>query len=70
LVFACAACAFLFANNAIAFPGERVPYRAAHVAHRVVYGADRHIVTASETSNCSAHAALISTVATALCRRD
>ena len=45
LAFACAIVAqFLVTPEATAFPGERMPYRAAHFAHRVVYSIDRHVV--------------------------
>jgi len=44
LIFACAAFAFLFANSAIAFPGERIPYRAAHFASKVVTKVDNHVI--------------------------
>jgi len=35
---------FLFAQGAFAFPGERMPYRAAHFAGRVAYKIDRHVI--------------------------
>ena len=35
---------FFFAQEASAFPGERILYRTAHVAHRVAYGFNRHVV--------------------------
>ena len=36
--------AFLCAQNASAFPGERMPYRAAHFAGKVAYKIDNHVV--------------------------
>jgi len=44
LILVCTACAFLFANGAVAFPGERIPYRAVHFAHRVASKVDTHVV--------------------------
>jgi len=35
---------FLFAQGAFAFPGQRMPYRAAHFAGRVAYNIDRHVI--------------------------
>ena len=35
---------FLFAQGAAAFPGERMPYRAAHFAHKVAYKINYHVV--------------------------
>jgi hypothetical protein len=35
---------FLFTPDAVAFPGERMPYRVAHFARKVVYKVDRHVV--------------------------
>jgi hypothetical protein len=35
---------FLCAQNAAAFPGERMPYRAAHFAHKVAYHINYHVV--------------------------
>lgn len=35
---------FLFAQGAAAFPGERMPYRAAHFAGKVAYKIDKHVV--------------------------
>ena len=35
---------FLWSSNAAAFPGERMPYRAAHFAGRVVHNVDRHVI--------------------------
>jgi len=35
---------FLCAQNASAFPGERMPYRAAHFAQKVAYKIDNHVV--------------------------
>ena len=35
---------FLSAQNAGAFPGERLPYRTAHFAHRVAYNINYHVV--------------------------
>ena len=44
-IFAAAVCAtFLCAQNASAFPGERMPYRAAHFAGKVAYKIDNHVV--------------------------
>ena len=39
-----AAVAFLFAQSAFAFPGERMSYRAAHFAGKVAYKIDRHVI--------------------------
>jgi len=36
--------AFLCAQNASAFPGERMPYRAAHFAGKVANKIDKHVV--------------------------
>jgi hypothetical protein len=45
LVLVCAATAqFFLAQNATAFPGERIPYRAAHFAHNVAYNINYHVV--------------------------
>ena len=45
LVSAAAVCAmFLYTQNASAFPGERMPYRAAHFAQKVAYKVDNHVV--------------------------
>ena len=45
LVFVAAVCAmFLYAQNAGAFPGERMPYRAAHFAGKVAHKIDNHVV--------------------------
>jgi hypothetical protein len=35
---------FLCAQNASAFPGERMPYRAAHFAGKVAAKIDNHVV--------------------------
>jgi hypothetical protein len=35
---------FLCVPNATAFPGERIPYRAAHFAQKVAYKIDNHVV--------------------------
>jgi len=44
-VLACAVLApFLLAQEAGAFPGERVLDKTAQVAHRVAYGFNRHVV--------------------------
>jgi len=44
-ILACAGLApFLLAQEAGAFPGERVLDKTAHVAHRVAYGFNRHVV--------------------------
>ena len=45
MVLVCAAAVqFLFAQNAPAFPGERIPYRAAHFAGKVAYKVDNHVI--------------------------
>jgi hypothetical protein len=36
--------ALLGAPNAVAFPGERMPYRAAHFAGRVAQNIDHHVI--------------------------
>lgn len=38
------ATAFLSAQSAPAFPGQRMPYKAAHFANRVAYKIDRHVI--------------------------
>jgi hypothetical protein len=43
-IFAVSALTFLFAQSAFAFPGERMPYRAAHFAHRIGYAINYHVV--------------------------
>ena len=45
-VFAAAVLAttFLCAQNASAFPGERMPYRAAHFAGKVANKIDNHVI--------------------------
>ena len=43
-ILAVLALTFLFAQGAFAFPGKRMPYRAAHFADRVVYKIDRHVI--------------------------
>ena len=44
-VFAAAVLAmFLCVQNASAFPGERMPWRAAHFASKVAYNVDRHVI--------------------------
>ena len=43
-ILAALAMTFLFAQGASAFPGERMPYRAAHFAGRVAYKIDRHVI--------------------------
>jgi hypothetical protein len=44
-IFAAAICAtFLCAQNASAFPGQRLPYRAAHFAGKVANKIDRHVI--------------------------
>ena len=44
-IVAAAVCAtFLCAQNASAFPGERLPYRAAHFAGKVAYKIDDHVI--------------------------
>jgi hypothetical protein len=35
---------FLWAQAAAAFPGERMPYRAAHLAGKVAYKIDKHVI--------------------------
>ena len=35
---------FLYAQNASAFPGERMPYRAGHFAGKVAANIDNHVV--------------------------
>jgi len=35
---------FLCTQNANAFPGERMPYRAAHFAQKVAYKVDNHVI--------------------------
>lgn len=35
---------FACASNVNAFPGERMPYRAAHFAGRVVHNVDNHVI--------------------------
>ena len=35
---------FLSVQPAAAFPGERMPYRAAHFAHKVAYNINYHVV--------------------------
>jgi hypothetical protein len=45
LIFAPAVLAtFLCVQTASAFPGERMPYRAAHFAGKVAYKIDRHVI--------------------------
>lgn len=45
LILVCAATVqFFVAQNADAFPGERIPYRAAHFAQKVAYNIDSHAV--------------------------
>jgi hypothetical protein len=36
--------ALLGAQNAVAFPGERMPYRAAHFAGKVAQKVDSHVI--------------------------
>jgi hypothetical protein len=44
-IFACAVLApFFVAQEAGAFPGERMPSRAAHFAHKVAYKINYHVV--------------------------
>jgi len=44
-IFACAVLApFLCAQDAAAFPGERMPNRAAHFAGKVAYKIDNHVI--------------------------
>ena len=48
VVIACAIFAqFLFVKEAAAFPGERLPYRAAHFAQKVAYKIDKHVIQPS-----------------------
>ena len=45
VVLVCAAAVqFFLAQNAPAFPGERMPYRAAHFAQKVAYKIDNHVI--------------------------
>jgi hypothetical protein len=45
VILVAVALATLFcAPNATAFPGERMPYRAAHFASKVAYKIDRHVI--------------------------
>jgi hypothetical protein len=45
VIFASAVLAmFLSAQNTAAFPGERMPYRAAHFAGKVADKIDKHVV--------------------------
>jgi hypothetical protein len=45
VVLVCAAALqFFVAQNAGAFPGERIPYRAAHFAGKVAYKIDNHVI--------------------------
>ena len=45
LIFALAVCVTLLCvQSASAFPGERMPYRAAHFAGKVANKIDRHVV--------------------------
>ena len=44
LAVAVLAIMFLCAQNASAFPGERMPYRAAHFAGKVATKIDNHVV--------------------------
>ena len=44
LAVAVMATMFLCAQNASAFPGERMPYRAAHFAGKVANKIDNHVV--------------------------
>jgi hypothetical protein len=44
-LIAVAVCAtFLCSQTASAFPGEHMPYRAAHFAQKVAYKIDNHVV--------------------------
>jgi len=44
-ILAAAMCAmFLSSQSVSAFPGERIPYRAAHFAQRVAYNIDNHVI--------------------------
>jgi len=44
-IFASAVVAMFFcAQNTSAFPGERMPYRAAHFAGKVAYKIDNHVI--------------------------
>jgi hypothetical protein len=45
VILACAALVqFFFAQSVTAFPGERLPYRAAHFAGKVAYKVDKHVI--------------------------
>ncbi len=45
LIFVAAVCLmFVCAQGASAFPGQRMPYRAAHFAQKVAYRIDNHVV--------------------------
>ena len=45
IILACAALVqFFFAQNVTAFPGERLPYRAAHFAGKVAYKIDKDVI--------------------------
>jgi len=44
LIVVCAIAQFYFAQQAGAFPGERMPYRIGHFAHKVAYKIDQHVV--------------------------
>jgi hypothetical protein len=45
VVLVCAvALQFFVVQNAGAFPGERIPYRAAHFAGKVAYKIDNHVI--------------------------
>jgi hypothetical protein len=45
LILAIAVCVtFVCVQNAGAFPGERMPYRAAHFAGKVANKIDRHVI--------------------------
>ena len=44
-IIVAAVCAtFLCSQTASAFPGERMPYRAAHFAQKVAYKIDNHVI--------------------------
>jgi hypothetical protein len=44
-IFAAALCAmFFYVQSASAFPGERMPYRAAHFAGKVANKIDNHVI--------------------------
>lgn len=44
ILSAAAVLTFVCAQDAIAFPGQRMSYRAAHFAQKVAYKIDNHVV--------------------------